>query len=353
MINEKSEVNFHVDLIRTVAIFLVILLHSAVEPHPIVTQMDQAEVIRWWTVTVYTTISEPCVPLFVLVSGALLLQPSKIEPLGVFFKKRLNRIGLPFVFWGIVYFAWRQFVNGDNLDFGSILHGIETGPYYHFWFLYMILGLYLLTPFIRIIMAHTERNILRYGLILWFIGTAIVPLLGIFDSNILSVRFFLVVGWPGYFVLGAYLLKSRIKPIFLYLSLFIGSLWTMVGTYYMTLLVGGTDSLFFFNTLSANMIILSVAMFMLLKKVSHAQIHNRFPRFDWLIHKIGQNTLPIYLFHVIVLETFQKGLLGFTISVNTLTPAYEIPLLAIIALFVCLGIIMLLKKIPYLRRLIG
>ena len=143
---DKNELNFHADLIRVVGMFLVILLHSAVEPHPIVTQPDQAEVIRWWTVTIYDVISQPGVPLFVLVSGALLLQPSKIEPVKVFLKKRLNRIVLPLLFWSIIYFMYRYFVLNEALTLTSIVHGFETGAYYHFWFMYMIFGIYLITP---------------------------------------------------------------------------------------------------------------------------------------------------------------------------------------------------------------
>lgn len=355
MSHGKSEVNFHVDLMRTVAILLVILVHAAGEPHPIVTVMDQTEVYRWWIVNIYGTLSEACVPLFVLISGALLLQPSKIEPLGVFLKKRLIRIGLPFVFWGIIHFAWRQFVNGEALTVIDIVHGIETGPYYHFWFLYMIAGLYLMTPLLRILIAHAERKLLRYGLIIWFVGTSIIPLLGLLDSNILQNKVFLsgLMGWPGYFLLGAYLRDVKIRSRFLYIGLFIGYVWTLIGTYYMSLLVGGIDSYFFYNTSGANMVLISAAMFLLLKKVSPTQIQDRSPKLDWLIHKIGQNTLPMYLVHVIVLETFQNGLLGFSISVNTMNPAYEVPLLTVIALFVCLGIALLLKQIPFLKKVVG
>jgi hypothetical protein len=53
------------------------------------------------------------------------------------------------------------------------------------------------------------------------------------------------------------------------------------------------------------------------------------------------------------LEAFQKGFFGFTISVNTLNPAIEIPLITGITLFVCLGIVWPLKKIPFVQKLIG
>ena len=88
--SDQNEFSFHADLIRAVGMFLVVLLHSAVEPHPIVTQPDQAEIIRWWTVTTYDALSHYGVALFVMISGALLLQPWKKEPLWLFLKKRFN-----------------------------------------------------------------------------------------------------------------------------------------------------------------------------------------------------------------------------------------------------------------------
>ena len=73
-------------------------------PNP---KMNSLEIIRWNAVNVYQTLGSTGVPLFVMLAGALLLQPSKLgEPIGVFLKKRWARIGLPFFFWGAAYFAW-------------------------------------------------------------------------------------------------------------------------------------------------------------------------------------------------------------------------------------------------------
>ncbi|MCW4022189.1 MAG: acyltransferase family protein [Candidatus Bathyarchaeota archaeon] len=351
--NKKNELSFHADLIRAVGMFLVILLHSAVEPHPIVTVPDQAEVIRWWTVTIYDTLSQPGVPLFVLISGALLLQPYKKEPLKVFLKKRINRIALPFLFWSAVYFVYRFAVLNEILTVTSIIHGLQTGAFYHFWFIYMIFGIYLITPFLRLVIANASRSLLKYGLVLWFFATGIIPVIGLFDSNILGNRVFLHLEWVGYFVLGYYLLKTKIKPRYIYTALFGGIIYTLIATYLIQLTLGGAKSFFFAEPETANMIVISTAMFLLLRNVSATKFQNRFPKITKLVRLISQNTLPIYLMHIIVLETFQNGYLGIQISVNTLTPAWEIPVLAVIALFICLGIALGLKKIPILRKMIG
>jgi surface polysaccharide O-acyltransferase-like enzyme len=94
-----------VDLIRTVAIILVILLHASIEPNPNVNFMSPEGVQLWWTSNIYDSISRGAVPLFIMLTGALLLQPNKAdEPLRVFFKKRWNRIGIPVLFWGAIFF---------------------------------------------------------------------------------------------------------------------------------------------------------------------------------------------------------------------------------------------------------
>jgi fucose 4-O-acetylase-like acetyltransferase len=98
---------------------------------------------------------------------------------------------------------------------------------------------------------------------------------------------------------------------------------------------------------------MSVAMFMLLIKISPTAVERRSTKLNTLVRWVSQNTLPIYLFQIIVIETFQKGLLGFTLNIMTVTPIVMVPLLALIILLVCLGVILPLKKVPLLKRLIG
>ncbi|MFZ7138765.1 MAG: acyltransferase [archaeon] len=348
----KIEFSFHADLIRCVAMLMVVLLHSAVEPYPIPAVVDQSVAIRWWTINIYDALSEAGVPLFVMVSGALLLQPSKIEPTKVFLKKRLKRIAPAFVFWSAIYFIWRATVQNEALSVTSIIHYLETSPYYHFWFIYMIFGLYLISPLLRSLIANSDRDLIKYGLILWFVGTAIVPIIGIFDYRILENRIFMSAEWAGYFILGYYLLKTKIKPRYIYTALFGGLSVTIIGTYVIRLLTTG-KGYFFLNTTSANMIVVSVSLFLLLQTVPAIKTKNRFPKFAKLVHALGKNTLPIYMMHVIVLETFQKGYLGIQISLNTLNPIWQIPFLAVLTLFTCLAITLAVKKIPILQKIVG
>jgi surface polysaccharide O-acyltransferase-like enzyme len=353
VLQKTWETSVPVDLIRTVAVVLVIVVHAAIEPHPVVQVMDQAEVVRWFTVNSYDALAASSVPLFVMLSGALLLQPSKVEPIRVFLKKRALRLGLPFIFWGTAYFAWRFFVNHEALSASSIVQGILTGPYYHFWFLYMLFGLYLITPVLRVVTTYAERKISRYFLLLCFFGTAIVPVIILLSGFSVELNLFAVTGWIGYFLLGYYLLETRVRSSTLYIFWLTGFLLTIVGTYAVTALVGGHSGLFFLDYLSASVILASASLFMVLLKVSPSALETRFPRGSRLIHFTGCSTLSIYLLHVMVLESLQKGYFGFQISVNTMNPIVEIPLITIVTLFVSLGIVFLLKRIPVVKKIIG
>jgi len=175
----------------------------------------------------------------------------------------------------------------------------------------------------------------------------------LFEPYGLNADVFLITGWVGYFILSTFLIEVKVRSSILYVVLFLGYFWTAVGSYLVVYFIGERFSQFFFDSFSLNVIGASMSLFLILSRVSPQRIESRFPRVNGLLSVISQNTLPIYLFHVMVLETLQKGYLGFKISVTSMNPILEIPLITFIALFVSLGVILPLKKVPYLRRLIG
>ena len=359
MSQENETSTLPVDLIRTVAIILVILLHAAIEPTPNLNIMSPQGVELWWTSNIYDSIARSAVPLFVMLTGALLLQPKKVdESLRFFFKKRWNRIGIPVIFWGSIFFAWDVLVRRQSLSALSILQGIFTGPYVHFWYVYVLIGLYLITPLLRVVVANADWRIIRYFLIIWFIGSGIITLVTLYanlSSQIIWFKnnVFLLTGLIGYFILGAYVAKLRFRSSFLYLGLILSTAWTILGTYFLVGILGESYSQFFLDASSFSVIIASVTLFLILAAIPNQTIKNRFPRGNKIIEVVSQNTLPIYLFHIIILETLQKGYLGVQISVTTINPIIEIPLITTVTLLLCLAIIVPLKKLPYIKRIIG
>jgi surface polysaccharide O-acyltransferase-like enzyme len=348
-----------VDLIRTVAVVLVILLHAAIEPTPNIDIMSAQGMQLWWASNIYNSISRTAVPLFIMLTGALLLQPNKTdEPLRVFFRKRWNRIGIPVLFWGAIFFVWGFTVKGQALTVVSILQGVLAGPYIHFWYVYILVGLYLITPLVRVVVAHADWRIIRYFLILWFVSTGLISILTISiaispQAHWFRDSVFILTGLIGYFILGAYVNRLKFRRSLLYLGLVLGSVWTIIGTYILEGTLGSVYSQFFLDASSFSVIVASVALFLLLAAIPNSTIEVKLPRGSRILKVISQNSLPIYLFHVIVLEALQKGYLGFKISVTTINPLIEIPLVTAVTLLICLAILVPLKKLPYVNRIIG
>jgi surface polysaccharide O-acyltransferase-like enzyme len=349
----------YVDLIRTVAMVGVILLHAAGRftiTSQEMGQLGQLELARWGVVDFYQSLAVPLgVPLFLMLTGALLLQPYKTEPLSVFFKKRWARIGLPSLFWGVAYFAWDFLVQNIPFTAGVIIQGVLNGPYTQMWYLYVLVGLYLLTPMLRIFIANANQTLVKYFVLLWITGVAVLPVFSLFSHFELNVNVFVITGYVGFFVLGTYLSTVEVSRSKLSVFFILGVILTAVGTYVLAATVGGTEMYFFQQYFSPTVILASVMMFLLLLTVKPPSLQQeKSPsKIHKLIKVISENTFGIFFVHVMVIETIQRGYLGFAINRNILDPMIEVPLLAAIVFFVSLGIILLLRKMPYLDKLVN
>jgi surface polysaccharide O-acyltransferase-like enzyme len=374
-LSQESRLNIPVDLIRTLAIVGVVLLHATNDFSPDI--MNPWFVARWLTVDVYQCIGRIGVPLFVMLSGALLLQPSKNERLSTFFKKRWVRVGIPFLFWGAIYFVWIYFTQPDkvvnaNFIFQGYLSPQGNTPYLQFWYVYMLAGLYLLTPILRVIIAHASDRTIWYFMVLWFAGAAILPTITFFTNYSLNADVFTITGWVGYYILGLYLLKPRIPRLLIGAFMVMGISLSAIGTVYVSWTYGGGTSYFFQEYFSPTLILAAVMAYMLLNTVkmpsyranqcqsapnavASADVDIAKPSIPQrLLHVISENTFAIFMLHLIVLETLQKGFLwGLTITGVQINSIVGVPLMTALVILICLAIIVPLKKVPYLKTLIG
>ena len=345
------------DLIRTLAIGLVVLLHASNEA----LQASSVPVAYWWTAAVYKSLALTCVPLFVMLSGALLLQPAKLnEPIRVFLKKRLSRIGLAFAFWSGVFIAWSFYTANPPVQLTlenvgiSVVRSLFSGAYYHFWFIYLIVGLYLITPFLRAVIVGGNWRILRYLILLWFAGVAVLPLAEFVSGQVLNGAVFLIGGFVGYFVLGAYLQRVKLRSNILYGLVIVGFVGTVFGIWLMTYPLSALmQNNYFFEYLTVFVVTGSAALFLVLLKFRSDWPGTNHATASRVVQAISKNTLPIFLFHIIILESFERGFFGFKLSFTTLNPIIEIPLLAALTFFITLGLILLMRKVPILKKLIG
>ncbi len=137
MPQERSRSIQYINKLRIFSIYAVVTAHVTIW----LTMASTPFTFNWW---LGTSIFYACfcsIPVFVMISGALLLDNSRDEPMLEFYRKRMVRVGVPLVSWTIVYLGVRGFLDHERLTAGRIFELILTAdPYYHLWFFYMIAG---------------------------------------------------------------------------------------------------------------------------------------------------------------------------------------------------------------------
>jgi surface polysaccharide O-acyltransferase-like enzyme len=183
---------------------------------------------------------------------------------------------------------------------------------------------------------------------------AIVPLIQLASGYTLDSGVFLIGGFVGYFVLGTYLLRIKLRSAILYGLLIVSVVSTIFGMWLMNYPLNAMgQNNFFFGYLTVNVIIGSAALFLILLKFRPDWPGTNHATASRVVEAISKNTLPIFLFHVIILESFERGFFGFTLAFTTLNPIIEIPLITVLTFFITLGLVLLMRKVPILKKLIG
>ena len=155
---EQTKRQTELDILRLLAMLAVIMIHGGLNPP------TDGEMVRRIYSGVHVLIVW-CVPVFFMISGRFFLDPARGVTLRRVLTKYVPHIVTAFLFWSAVYTVYYIRSGGyAGLNVFGILAQFIEGPY-HFWYLYTLAGLYLLTPFLRKI-AEDDR-LLRYFLLLF------------------------------------------------------------------------------------------------------------------------------------------------------------------------------------------
>lgn len=291
------------DVVRFVAMFTVVCCHCTDPFNFYPGAAPNIDEIKLWG-AIYGALLRPCVPLFVMITGALLL-PVRGE-VSVFYKKRIPRVLWPFLIWSVIYnlFPWITGLLGIKpeiiLDFfpysgeevmrqslSISLDYIAQIPFnfsivdVHMWYIYLLIGLYLYLP---VFSAWVEKASDKAKL--WFLGAWAVTLLLPYYNQFVAQylwgtcswnafgMFYYFAGFNGYLLLGHYLRNldwTLGKILAIGLPMFvIGYAVTFFGFRYITALPEYSDEMLelFFTYCSLNVVMMTIPVFMLCKKVN-------------------------------------------------------------------------------------
>lgn len=338
------------DYMRIISIFAVVVLHVSAQNWKNI----PIDTFEWNIFTSVNSLTRWCVPVFVMISGALFLE--KEQSIKKLFTKNIFRMAVILAVWSTLYAIWDYKIIHSVSSLKSVLYEVVTG-HYHLWFLYMLIALYMIIPLLYKITEKTENAI--YFVILAFVFTLLLPncisiiriksdwCANLFNTVLTNTNMNFVGGYTVYFILGYILNKKNIPKKAELLIFFAGLLSaaiTVVGTVYLSRIRQTPATLFLQNT-SVNVFFMSMAVFVFGKKyLNKAPVSEKGMKTLLLFSKCS---LGVYLIHLFILEGAEKLLHITTLSFN---PLISVPFFSFVTFFAAMAISLLLNKIPVVNK---
>ncbi|WP_430809834.1 MULTISPECIES: acyltransferase [unclassified Carboxylicivirga] len=362
----------YLDVLRVLATFMVIMVHAGDA------YLYEASTLTFRTAnSLYAVLLRASVPLFIIMSSILLL-PIKTDN-QTFFKRRFVRVVIPFLFWSIIY----VFLPVPNkLAFGGPTNALTdggmnvylynllmiplnfTGSNVHFWFIYIILGLYLFMPVISPWLKTASKKALLFYLAAW-VATLFFPYLrlvfpqihGECDWNSFGMLYYFG-GYLGYIILGYFLHHyNRLNTIYsigmgllLYAA---GAGLTYVGfiadqnAFLHKLASHGVEDwkLIEFNIsyLAPNVVMMTTGVFIMVQKLHIPETMRK------VFAHLSIKSYGIFLVHYI-LCLWLSALLK---DVLMLHPGVEQLVVAVLISIASYGVVRILSYMPYSKYMVG
>lgn len=367
MSQDVKEPILWVSMIRFLALFMVIMTHVADN----VPQSERVgDLYKSW-IPYYGSALRACVPLFVMLTGYLLLPKrltakEKCLPMTendfsetlAFYKKRIPRVLIPFVFWTIVYslipwimigvlsysaesvtlfFAWADPATLETSFIGSLFRTLKVLPFNfsiyttHMWYIYVIIGIYLYFP---VLSAWVEKSSLKSKYLFLAIATAasMIPYLRFLNPNTYPPSHYIMgacswnefgmlyyfAGFNGYLVLGHVLgcHKSLKWKVVLPVSLILFVAGYVVTVYGFSAMlnkpgVSEEEIELFYTYCTPNVAAMTVAVFLLIKKTGEYPFPFRIRQF---FNAVNGPSFGVYLIHYLFLGPYYHLMQPWSVS---------------------------------------
>ena len=336
--------NVGYDIMRALSIFMVVAIHSNVAY--LGTNMGS---FPWYIVTLATSVCLVAVPLFFMVSGALLLDADQIIPIDKLFSKRIFKQALPFVVWSLIYVFARIVMGKISFTVTAFTSLLYEPAYYQFWFMYSLLAIYLLLPVLQAVVIKLSKRHLEYVLLVWLVFCTVFPVLERFVPGFAisgHVDLILCEGYVGYFLLGYYLRKYHSDLSWkrsLVLAILGITITGLLSVLEYTIFSETGYSGYFYQTYLTPFVAMSViGLFTLIGNA-------RYPNNAWMISAVkilSVSSIGVYYIHMLVITALEYvGLTG-SESIAVLTVKL------IVAYLVSLVGAIVISKIPYVRMIL-
>ncbi len=330
-----------IENLRAIACVAVIILHVS---GPWLYKLNGVNLAAWSSVAIIHSFTRFCVPVFLMITGALLL--NKETGVLQFYRLRLTKVLWPLLFWStfyIIIFIFFDVYNGKQYTLIEIkdytIRSLTNGAAYHLWYMYLIIALYFFIPFVTPLKNKLSSNKTIIFLLFWLL-ILLFAQIGANSLVFINIRVF--VGYFGYLILGSFIseLKLSKKNSLFWASALI--LIGMIATFYPVYTSYKNDGYVlseWFYYLNINVVLLSMGVFLMIKNIEL--------KWGWL-SKISQHSFGIYfihLFYIMLLNKVMRFTISIPIAVHILLFSFVVLLLSYISIY-------LLKKVPLINRYI-
>lgn len=339
----------YLDELRIIASLAVILIHVSSQ------YLFQVNIgsHEWKCFNTYLIDTSWAVPVFCMISGSLFL--SRDIPIKTILAKYVLRIVIIFTIWSLFYALLFERANGINSILASFIRG-----YSHLWFLYLIAGLYLITPILRHIATNT--TLLKYFIILGIIFTIIpdeiISAVNCFSdtaAEYLSIPFSnlgmkTVSGYALYFMIGYYIHQANNKNHTIQIITIAGILSFIISpVLFITYAQNTGEELSIIkDNFSIGNLARSIALYEL-SKILFSKADSLKTTSINIVSRLSNYSLGVYLIHQMIIT-----ILNHKLKINSLSfdAIISVPIIGAITCVISYVISFCISKIPVLNKTI-
>lgn len=326
--------NHSITRLRFLAIAGVLLLHSSSS------YLLQPMNSDWLMGNVFDSMARFCVPLFLMISGALLL--SKDEDIITFFKKRTTKIITPFIVWSLFYYLSLKEFAYANVSIEEFIYLLIKGNIsVHLWYLYLLIPIYILIPLLRKAVHHMSVKSIVFYSVFFVLYDNVSKFLTVYYEAPPKDYLTIIFPYISYILLGYVIYNNEIlnkykKPI--YILGFISLCSIMIGTYFLTRIHGSYDG-FLYRFTSVPVFLYTISIMIFFKE--------RKSKPSTLVSSISNHSFGIYLVHI-----FFWGYIGDYLNESSISGFTHILILFVTTFILSYISVVLLSKIPFVRKTI-
>ena len=322
----------------------------------------------WIANAFWASLTRAAVPLFLMCSGALMLDPAKSQPLQKLYGKNLLRIVVAMLVWAMAYKVGHLAVEG-RLTGADLLHAFKQvllfNQEFHLYYIHIMILVYVCLPVTRLVVTAATTRQLAYCLVVWFVLGILYP------TVIYFWPFYLVEGFPrqwmvnmtyaaiGYGMLGYAIRFFAARRRGIYAALLAGGfVFVFGGTWILCARSGGFSDIFL-GGMTVGVALMATGIFGLCaagqppdRRPAEGQLSavrpadGRKATVSRLIRFVSDASFCIYLVHVFFLYLFQH--IGFT---TELFPGVvSIPAITAAILLCSCGVYVVLSRIPLVNK---